>query len=203
MVLTNDEEIYWNAKRFADRGKPFNSEERRNVFLGLNYRMTELEAAIGRVQLRKLPALVKRRRALVAQLGERIADLGAVTLGKVVEGAESSYWFLFLKVDASRLKVSKDQFAEAVRAEGLPVSPSYDHVVYDAPWLKERQTFGRSGLPWSAGLPYSLNGDDEPCPNARVAIATHMMVSLHEGWTEREVRDLATALRKVERAYSR
>lgn len=203
MVVTNDEEIYWNAKRFADRGKPFSSSERRNLFLGLNYRMTELEAALGRVQLRKLPSVVRRRRTLVAQLGERIADLGAVRLGKVIDGAESSYWFLFVKVDESRLTVSKDRFAEAVRAEGLPVAPSYDHVVYDAPWLRDRQTFGKSGLPWTA-----MPGDrgvsaGEPCPNARRAVATHLMVSLHEGWTEREVDDLARALRKVERAYTK
>ena len=38
MVLTNNEELYWNAKRFADRGKPFNSTERKNLFLGMNYR---------------------------------------------------------------------------------------------------------------------------------------------------------------------
>jgi perosamine synthetase len=165
--------------------------------------MTELEATIGRVQLRKLPAMVRRRRSLVAQLGERIADLGAVRLGKVIDGAESAYWFLFLKVDAAQLRVDKDTFAEAVKAEGLPVNARYDHIAYDAPWLRDRQTFGRSGLPWSA----ASNGTEidyaESCPNARTAIATHMMVMLHEGWTEREVDDLATALRKVERAYAR
>jgi perosamine synthetase len=203
MVVTDDEEIYWNAKRFADRGKPFNSSERRNLFLGLNYRMTELEAALGRVQLRKLPSVVRRRRALVAQLGQRIADLGTVRLGKVIEGAESSYWFLFLRIDEARLRVTKDRFAEAVKAEGLPVAPSYDHIVYDAPWLRDRRTFGHSGHPWTSApfgrdLPY-----DECCPNARRAIATHMMVALHEGWSEREVGDLARALRKVERAYAR
>lgn len=203
MVVTNDEEIYLNAKRFADRGKPFNSTERRNLFLGLNYRMTELEAAIGRVQLRKLPSMVERRRRLVAQIGEGIADLGAVRLGRVIDGVESSYWFLFLKVDVSRLTVSKDRFAEAVQAEGLEVAASYDHIVYDAPWLRDRQTFGHSGYPWSATPRGQSIDDDECCPNARTAIASHMLVFLHEGWTDREVEDLAAALRKVERAFGR
>ena len=61
MVITNDEKLYWNAKRFADRGKPFNSDDSTNLFLGLNYRMTELQAAIGRVQLQKLRSSVRRR----------------------------------------------------------------------------------------------------------------------------------------------
>jgi len=40
--------------------------------------MTEIEAAMGRVQLRKLPWIVGRRRQLVAQLPEQIADLGEI-----------------------------------------------------------------------------------------------------------------------------
>lgn len=202
MVLTSDEEVYWNAKRFADRGKPFNSPETRNLFLGMNYRMTELEAAMGRVQLRKLPAMVRRRRALVAQLGERIADLPAVRLGKVIDGAESSYWFLFLRVDTAQLRATKEQFARAVRAEGLPVAPAYDHVVYDAPWIQGRQTLGSSGYPWTGAPAVQDLWREDPCPNARRAIALHMMVSLHEGWGEREVDDLSRALRKVAGAYA-
>ncbi len=203
MVLTRDEGLYWNAKRFADRGKPFNSNETRNLFLGLNYRMTELEAAMGRVQLRNLPDLVQRRRRLVAQVGERIAGLSAARLGRVIDGAESSYWYLPVKVDESQLTVTKDQFARAVAAEGLPVTASYDHVAYDAPWLRDRQTFGQSGLPWPATQQWPNPAHDDYCPNARRAIAAHMLVSLHEGWTEREVDDLASALHKVEAAYRR
>jgi dTDP-4-amino-4,6-dideoxygalactose transaminase len=201
MVVTNDEEMYWNAKRFADRGKPFNSTESKNLFLGLNYRMTELEAAIGRVQLRKLPEVVQRRRTLAASLAERIADLETVRLGKVIDGVESAYWFLFLLVDALRLRVTKQRFAEAVQAEGLPVTPSYDHIVYDAPWLRDHQTFGHSGYPWSIAAHAQAAENLEPCPNARRAVASHILVSLHEGWTKREVDDLATALRKVEQAF--
>jgi perosamine synthetase len=201
MVVTNDEAVYWNAKRFADRGKSFNSTETKNLFLGLNYRMTELEAAIGRVQLRKLPSAIARRRALVAQLRERIADLTAVRLGKVIEGAESAYWFLFIWVDLARISVSKEQFARALAAEGVPANASYDHIAYEAPWLRDRQTLGNSGYPWSA-FPHARDLDyTNSCPNARAAIDSHLMVSFHEGWTEREVEDLAAALRKVEQAY--
>lgn len=201
MVLTNDEARYWSAKRFADRGKPFNLDARRNVTLGLNYRMTELEAAIGRSQLRTLPAVVARRRALVKALEGRIADLQAVRLGKVVEGAESSYWFLLVRVDADRLRVDHDAFARAVLAEGIPAQARYDHLAYEAPWLRDRRAFGTSELPWSlteAGRTVDYAGS---CPNARRAIDTHMVVAFHEGYGEREIEDIAAALGKVERAY--
>ncbi|OGF50165.1 MAG: hypothetical protein A2231_07790, partial [Candidatus Firestonebacteria bacterium RIFOXYA2_FULL_40_8] len=77
MVLTNNESIFWNAKRFADRGKPFNSKESSNLFLGINYRMTSLEAVIGMVQLKKLAGVVSKRRAITDRVKDSIKDLKA------------------------------------------------------------------------------------------------------------------------------
>ncbi len=202
MVLTNDEGRYWNAKRFADRGKPFNSSERGNLVLGMNYRMTELQAAIGRVQLHGLPEVVQRRRTLAALLRDKLHGLQAVTLGKVIEGANPVYWFLLVKVATERLRVSHEQFAAAVAAEGIPVQARYDHLVYEQPWLRNRHTFGQSSWPWTcspsaAGVEYAGS-----CPNARLAIDTHMVIAFHEGYGTQEVADIAAALAKVEAAYT-
>ena len=201
MVLTSDEELYWNAKRFADRGKPFNAESSRNLFLGNNYRMTELEAVIGRVQLAKLPEIVGNRQRAAARIAEGIADLQAVRMGKVIEGAVSAYWFLLVKADEEKLTVSKADFARAVAAEGVPCSASYDNIVYEQDWIRDRQTYGSSECPWVCpfyGREIKYEGS---CPNARVAIDTHMMVSVHECYTDQEADDIAAALRKVEGAY--
>lgn len=201
MVTMNDESLYWNAKRFADRGKPFNSDERLNLFLGLNYRMTELGAAIGRVQLRKLPALVAHRRSLAAMLREQIADVPGVRLGKVIDGANPVYWFLLVKVDAAQMQVSHDEFVRAVAAEGIPVQPRYDYMVSESPWMRDQQTFGKSGLPWSRTPASESVQYAGSCPNARRAIDSHMVVSFHEGYTDLDVADIAAALRKVAHAY--
>ncbi len=201
MVITNNEELYWNAKRFADRGKPFNSSERKNLFLGLNYRMTEIEAALGRVQLRKLDSVVVHRRVLASELGRRIADLRAVRMGKVIPGAVSSYWLMLLRVDVEALKVTKEQFALAVAAEGIPIDPHYDWIIYETPWIRNRANYGRSGCPWSCpyyGKEVIYEGS---CPNARRAIDAHIVLHWHEGLTLREIEDIAAALHKVEAAY--
>ena len=203
MVITNDEGLYWNAKRFADRGKPFNSLEDRNLFLGLNYRMTEIEAVIGRVQLEKLGSVIGTRRQLAAALEERIRGLEAVCLGEVLPGAVSSYWLLLLKVDTSQLTVSKGRFAAALKAEGVPVDPHYDWIIYETPWFRHRATYGHSECPWACphyGKPVHYEGS---CPGARAAVDAHMVMHWHEGYTMREVEDLGQALAKVERAYGR
>ncbi|NPV08822.1 MAG: DegT/DnrJ/EryC1/StrS family aminotransferase [Anaerolineae bacterium] len=201
MVLTNDEELYWNAKRFADRGKPFNSDETSNLFLGMNYRMTELQGAIGRVQLEKLPEIVNRRRRAVEMIRERTDGLQAIRLGKVIKDVNPSYWFLFLRVYPERLRVPKADVAAALRAEGLPVSASYAWVMPDTYWMQHRATYGESRCPWVCpyyGREVSYEGK---LPNAHLARENHMTLAVHECYGEKESEDIAAALRKVEGAY--
>jgi perosamine synthetase len=203
MVLTNDEELYWQAKRFADRGKPFNSDEDTNLFLGMNYRMTELAATIGRVQLQKLPDIVARRQHVVAMLQERIAGLQTMRLGKVIEGAKSSYWFLFVRVFPERLAVGKEQLARALQAEGLPVGEDYHAFIPTQKWIRERNTYGNSHCPWVCpyyGREISYEGT---APGAEQAMRNHMILSAHECFDEQSVDDIAKAMRKVEAAYAK
>jgi len=203
MVTTNDEALYWNAKRFADRGKPFNSDAGSNLFLGLNYRMTELEAAIGRVQLARTQKIADARRKVVAGIEERIADLKAVSVVKRYRKAEPSYWFLLIAVDESRLKVTKADFAAAMRAEGIPCGADYNAVVYKQRWITERRVYGNTGCPWDCPLYGRRISYENINPGVDEAVKRHMMISVHECMKSRESRDIAAALRKVEAAYLR
>ncbi len=202
VVVTHDEEMYWNAKRFADRGKPFGSDSTENLFMGLNYRMTEIEACIGRVQLQKLPGIAERRRQVVARLDKGIADCRTVRLGKIVEDTKPSYWFGRLRFDADRATVDKAQFTKALAAEGVGCSENYTTIMYTQTWIAERQTYGRSGHPWTA--PYGRNIDYTGCcPNAEHARAAHIMLAWHEDLGQAEADLMAEAIRKVDAAYAK
>lgn len=203
MVITNDETLYWNAKRFADRGKPFNSDESKNLFLGLNYRMTEVEAVIGRTQLGRLSDIVHRRQELATALGERIAGLQTVSMGHVIPKARSSYWLLLLRFRAENAAVPKAQFARAVAAEGIPVDPHYDWIIYETPWFRDQANYGTSGCPWTCpyyGREVTYEGS---CPDARRAVDNHMVLRWHEGYTAEEIDAIAAALTKVDAVYRR
>ncbi len=202
MVCTDDEELYWNAKRFADRGKPFNSDVAGNLFLGMNYRMTELDAAVGRVQLDKMIGIADVRRAFVTKLEEEIADLETVRIAWYPEGSEPAWWFLLIRIYPERLTVDKAEFAGAVAAEGIPMGAGYGAVATHAHWLQEQCAFGRhSKFPWDAVW---ADGDWEwamDVPQAEAADANHMRMTVHECVGEQEAIDTAEALRKVEAAY--
>jgi len=201
MVVCKDEELYWNAKRFADRGKPFNSDTPGNMFLGNNYRMTDLEACVGRIQLQKLPTITGNRQQAAAWLADEISDLEGVHMGKVYDKAESAYWFINIRFEAEKYTVSKAEFAAAVGAEGVPMGAAYEAIVPEQYWILHKHAYGDSGFPWNAPQ-YGREVDYENCvPGARQAVDNHMMTTVHECFTEEDARDTGRALRKVEQAY--
>ena len=203
VVFTRDEELCWEAKRFADRGKPFNADAASNVRAGLNLNGNDLSAAIGRVQLRKLDAIVAQRRRVAAQIAAALAECQAVRLGWQVPESEGAYWFMRFRVDAAKLRVGKDGFARAVAAEGIPVTATYRYIPSEAIWFKERRVFPGSDYPW--GLPaYRGNRNAQfTCPNAVAAVESNFILSIHENFAAQVVADIAEAFAKVERAYLR
>ena len=204
MVVSDDAALILEAKRFADRGKPFGAEatEAGSLFLGLNYRMTELEAAIGRVQLRKLPRIVARRRRIVARLRELLAPVPAVVFPPLVARSSASWWFIRLRIDPAHLRVDHDRFAAALAAEGVPCRPRYRFFIYRQPWIRERRTFGESQLPWSLpgrARPVDYEGS---CPHAEETVERCLLLSLNESCTDDAVEAVAAAVIKVAAAYA-
>ena len=203
VVYTQDEELYWEAKRFADRGKPFNTSFGSNVRIGLNLNGNDLAAAIGQVQLRKLPQILAGRRNFVKHLKEGMVDLETVSLGWMPPDSVSSYWFIRVHIDCDKLKVDKPTFVSALSAEGIPCAVSYRHLPSEAKWFRERNTYGTNGYPWTAP---EYEGDKNaifPCPNCVKAAESHFSLSVNENYGEQEARDFAAALRKVENAYKK
>ncbi len=195
IFFTQNEDLFWKARRFMDRGKPFRTDEPNNVRLGLNLNSDELSAAIGRVQLKKLPWIIERRQAVAAAVADGIKSLQTVALGKIIPDAQASYWHTRMTLDTDKLTVDKDAFAEAVKAEGIPVGVSYRHIPAEHIWFRSRNTYGSSGYPWTA--PY----EPPNLPNCEAVLARNFLISIHENWTDKEIADTVAALTKVEKAF--
>ncbi|HQE25158.1 MAG TPA: DegT/DnrJ/EryC1/StrS family aminotransferase [Candidatus Atribacteria bacterium] len=201
MVITNHEELYWNAKRFSDRGKPFNSEEKTNLLLGLNYRMTELQAAVGRVQLTKLADIKRKRQWVVEKLREGMSGLQAFQLWKFIDDGEVNPWFAFVRFNQDWMKINKEEAATILAELGLPVGAHYVVPIYNQYWIKNRVTYGNSQYPWT--MPGAREIDyTNCCPSAERALEDHMTLYLHEGWGEKEINYTVEAYKKVEEEYS-
>jgi len=204
LVFTKSEDLYWRARRAADRGKPFGLPGAdSNVTASLNLNLNELGAAIGRVQLKRLPRIVAARRRAAGRIARGCQSLKAVRMVTGLPGSQPTFWFLLFSLDLDRLRVDKKTFVAALAAEGLPVGASYLHVPSLARWYRQKAVFGRSRYPWACPLYKGDPDKDYPVPNILATDACHFRMAFHENYGRREVADIVAALKKVEAAYLR
>ena len=199
MVFTKDPDIYRAVRNSADRGKPYDEESNGNVIAALNFNMDELHATIGRVQLKKLPVIVEKRRAFVQLLKDKgICEFESIIVPELLPTAEHSYWWWRLGVDANKLTCSKDEFCTALAAEGLAINPKYSAALpYTFDWFQNRV----DKHPWNNPL-YKGGSTQEPnTPNAFAVMENHFNLNISESWSEQEADDIIAIIKKVERAY--
>lgn len=202
VVYTKSEEIYWRARRAADRGKPFGVEDQSsNVTCSLNYNLDDLSALIGSVQLRKLPGIVAGCRRVAHAVAERCKGLEAVRVDLGLPETEGAFWFLVLQLDLDKVAVDIDAFVKALQAEGLPFSGRYTKPFTMHAWWKNRAVFGSSGYPWTCPL-YKGDPDQQfTYPNWERVNASLFLIKIHENCGDGEADDIFRALSKVEGAY--
>jgi len=202
IVITCDKWLADRARLFADKGWPRGVEGYRgHAFLGMNYRMTELQGAVGLAQAGKVDRIVAQRRATAEMLSEMIAEIPGLEPPCLIPGARSSWWRYLFTLDESALGVPPSAFARAVRAEGVPFGVGYiPHPVFEYDVIRERKTFGTSGIPWT--LPQARPGivyDRADYPGTMWFLTHIIATGWNEGITEDDVRDIGGALRKVAR----
>ena len=214
-VATDDASLYLGAKRFADRGKSFalisDGILKRfggdRVALGLNYRMTELEATIGRVQLTKLDFIMTRRRQVKDVIHSGIEGFSGIRPVAVVKGVDPNPWALLFLLNRDRLIVDATHFAAAVSAEGVAMSkviPELVPVVDESSFVRSRTTFGTSDLPYGLGRrDPSVSALSAKHPNVDRLSGDLVAVWIHEGWTPRDEIDTIEAIRKVNCEYAK
>ncbi len=96
-VLTNNEAYYRNADHYSDHGHDHVGADRgaeTHPFLGYNFRISELNAAVGIAQLRRLDEFVEKQKEHYTVLREALAEIPEIEFRRVPDGGEESYSFL-------------------------------------------------------------------------------------------------------------
>ena len=207
VVVTSGAKLAHAAELFADKyydrrpGAPQFPQA-----FGMNYRMTELQGAVGIAQLDRLRSICRRRNSIGTRLTRGLEGVPGVLPPLVTRGGWSSYWFYMLRVDDSILTCDNSAFAAALAAEGVPASAGYiQTAVYNYPVLAKRRVHpGHPECPFDP--PYhavSVRYKKGLCPNAEEILRTAVLVYMKESWTPRDVAETVKAVRKVARYYRR
>jgi dTDP-4-amino-4,6-dideoxygalactose transaminase len=191
MLVMRDTALWERAWSFKDHGKSYDAVFNRqhppgfrwlHESFGSNYRMTEMQAAIGRVQLRKLPQWLARRRDNASRLNRAFMTIPGLRTAVPEQGLEHACYKLYVYLTSEQLRFGWDQrrIFEAISAEGVPCFSGSCSEIY------LEKAFVAAGL-----------GPGERLGVARELGETSLMFLVHPTLREADMNDTITAVRKV------
>ncbi|WP_047545674.1 DegT/DnrJ/EryC1/StrS family aminotransferase [Psychroserpens sp. Hel_I_66] len=188
-VITNNKSYYINADHYSDHGHDHIGNDRgaeAHPFLGYNFRISELHAAVGLAQVRRLPEFIAIQKKNYTILREALARVPGVTFRKVPKGGEESYAFLnFFLPDLDRAR----KVSEAFKNNGIDVCWNYfdNNWHYIRKWdhLKNQKSLFPISSEVKAGLEKLQNTTFEQSDHY---IGRNISCLIKMSWTEAEVK---------------
>ncbi len=151
LLVTDDDSLAERLRLIRNHGEAVVSSddpaELANI-LGYNFRLGEIEAAIAREQLRKLPDLVASRQRAAERLRTGLADLAGLRLPAVAPQATHVYYVFGMVLDPERLGRSRNWIVEALQAEGVSALMAGYQCIHLNPLFRHRIAYGSTGFPW-------------------------------------------------------
>ena len=183
VVTTDDPALRDRLKMFRTHGITSEANERAGwlyemVALGFNYRLSDLQCALGLSQLRKLGGSLKRRRAIAADYAERFASVAELEAVTMLPDREPAWHLYVIRLRLDRLRVDRAEIFRALRAENIGVNVHYIPV----PWH-----------PYYRDLGYRRGG----WPVAEAAYEGLLSLPMFPAMTDRDVDDVVRAVTKV------
>ncbi len=204
VVVTNDDDLALRMQLVRNHGEVIAADlgvTNPAITLGWNYRMTELEAAVGIAQFRKLDMLNEHRVGLAEHLTRRLDGLHeGIVLPHIPEHNTHVYFVYPVKYDASTVGVPRDLFVKALVAEGVPFGAGYTKPIYLEPIYQNKRCFGDKGCPFDCKhYDGSVNYDKGICPVAEEMYSEKLILSgiCRYPLDESDIDDVASAIEKV------
>lgn len=145
MLITSDDEIAEIARMVRNHGEVVLEGQKQRTYradmLGWGYRMTELEAALGIEQLRKLDKLNQMRIDLADHVSSRLAGVDGLACPTVRPDVKHVYYVFAIRYDESRTGIPRDLFVNALVAEGIPFGGGYVRPLYLNPIYHDNKPF--------------------------------------------------------------
>ncbi len=151
MIVTNNDEIAKKCQLIRNHAEAaivdIPNADLTNM-IGYNFRLGEIESAIGIQQLKKLNIAISSRQHAASILTSTIDKIEGLTAPVVRKDSTHVYYFYAMKHDAELTGVSRDRIHEALVAEGVPIAKEYQNL-HMLPMFLKQQCYGTENFPWS------------------------------------------------------
>lgn len=193
-VLTNDEAYYKKLLLYRAHGitrdiaqmehEPEGDWYYEQVALGMNYRMTDMQAALVISQLDKLPLFSKRRKKIVKAYDEAFLKLPQLFVQKEIPESDTTRHLYILRIIPEQLRINRKQFFDALKAENICCNVHYIPTYY-FPYYEK--------LGYQRGI----------CPKAEKLYEEIISLPLYYGMTNQDVEDVIQAVSKIVDYYKK
>jgi hypothetical protein len=190
MFTTNDTELWQRAWSYKDHGKSYDAVYNRqhptgfrwlHETFGTNGRMTEMQSAIGRIALKKVPDWVETRRKYAAILSDRLAAVDGLRIPMPPPHCCHAYYKYYVFVEPEYLQQDwdRDRIMQAINAEGIPCFVgSCSEIYLEKAFVPERRK-------------------KERLPVAKELGETSLMFLVHPTLTEEHIQSTCAVVEKV------
>ncbi|MBI5816642.1 MAG: DegT/DnrJ/EryC1/StrS family aminotransferase [Nitrospinae bacterium] len=189
MITTNDGALAGKVNMLRNHGASSPEEARHQSpkpyllpdfnDVGFNYRMTDLQGAVGLVQLRKLDGFLAERRRWAQYYMRELADIGWLRLPNTPEGHEHGWQAFVTMVDEDKAPAGRDEIMDRLAAMGVATRPG-THAAHTLGYYSRR---------------YGLKPAD--CPNAYACATKSMAIPLHNRMDESDYAYVVDCLKSL------
>ncbi len=218
MVTTEDEDLAWQARSFRDHG--YDVKQRLSLLeleqklpyihnvVGWNYRMTEMQSAIGLAELERIDNWnLPRRKRNAHIIIDAIKDLPQVKYVPIdTEERQNGWYVLAFSLDIENMTCDINQFVAACTAEGAPCWKVFWPQCHTERAYQEYNSFGKSGFPFRSKEytnPESVDYSKVEVPNAVWHQSHTFTCFAFPTYSDEDCRQIGKALAKVIKAYSK
>lgn len=181
MITCNDDALARQIKLLRSHGE---TDKYLHEQVGYNYRMNDITGAIGCSRLDRLEAETKKRQDAAARYDKILSSIPGFTTPKATPGATSAFHLYIARIDPTKFLCTRDQFCEALKAEGVPTAVHYPRPLTRQPAFSQ---FVKDG--------------GASCPIAEKLCHQVFALPMHHGLTDEHFKTVEDAIRKVADAY--
>jgi dTDP-4-amino-4,6-dideoxygalactose transaminase len=154
VLVTNNDQIAERLQLIRNHGEAVVEDKGVTSIanmVGHNFRLGEIECAIGIEQLKKLPNIISHRQHLAEMMTNGLKGLKGLTTPKIGTGRTHVYYIYAMQLDIKLLKTTREKISKALNAEGVPVVSKYQNI-HLLPIYQRKIAFGSKGFPWTSDI---------------------------------------------------
>jgi dTDP-4-amino-4,6-dideoxygalactose transaminase len=195
VVVTSDDALARRIRLFIDKAWGYGDPAPDHYFLALNYRLSELQAAVALAQLGKLAASVDHRTEMAARLTKVLDGVAGIETPWVHPDNRHVYWRYALWVDRAVIPGGPNAMAGALKDHDVASVPRYiQKPAFRCAVFTEQRTFGSSRFPFTLARPEAVDYREERFSGTFSALESMLVLPWTERYEPHHVDHLATAI---------